>query len=53
MGTVIKLADIIALIQFLQTERSLGNQDATLIKALNQTYDNLKRHLNKLSEIIK
>ncbi|HIX01538.1 MAG TPA: HD domain-containing protein [Candidatus Ligilactobacillus excrementigallinarum] len=53
VGTVIKLADIIALIQFLQTERSLGNQDATLIKALNQTYDNLKRHLNKLSEIIK
>ena len=52
VGTVIKLADIIALIQFLKTERALGNQDATLLKVIRETYDNLGRYLDHLEEIV-
>lgn len=52
IGVIIKLADIIALIQFLRTERSLGNQDSTLIKVIDQTYDNLNRHLSRLKELV-
>ena len=52
VGTVIKLADIIALIQFLKTERALGNQDATLLKVIQETYDNLGRYLDHLEEIV-
>ena len=52
LETVIKLADIIALIQFLKTERALGNQDATLLKVIRETYDNLGRYLDHLEEIV-
>ena len=52
VGTIIKLADIIALIQFLKTERALGNQDATLLKVLDQACTNLERHLEQLQKIL-
>lgn len=52
IGIVIKLADIIALIQFLKTEEKLGNHDATLLKVIDQTYDNLDNYLDKLDKII-
>ncbi|MGX5377530.1 YfbR-like 5'-deoxynucleotidase [Ligilactobacillus sp. LYQ135] len=53
IGIIIKLADIIALIQFLRTERSLGNQDPTLLKVIDQTYDNLDNYLTRLQKLVK
>ena len=46
------VAQYFPLIQFLKTERALGNQDATLLKVIRETYDNLGRYLDHLEGIV-
>lgn len=52
-GTIIKIADIIAFIQFCLTEEELGNKTQTLTKAKHNSTNSLTQFVERLQELIK